>query len=173
MTLTAYTLTVSCKAYIKKYYSAIYGNPVVLNHLTDFGDTILTKMSTTPLSQINKTILNQFDRDYNDTLKFQLPIDTFFRIDHELTRQQVYSINRYLENVFETDLHMLVAVAGVFGVEKKLAIERFVSRFDIQLEEDITYEALKQKEYRYRKSSTGKNLFLNQIASPFAVFKRA
>lgn len=173
MSLTAYSISVPCKAYIKKYFTSVYGSIITLNHQSDFGDTILTKMSTVPLSQVNKTILNQFDRDFNDALKFQLPIDSFYRIEHNLTKQQIYSINRYLENVFETDLFMVVATAGVFGVEKKVAIERFTARFGIQLEDDITYEALKRKEYRYRNSSTAKNLFLNQLSSPFAVFKRA
>jgi hypothetical protein len=94
-------------------------------------------------------------------------------MDLTLTDQQVYSINRFLENVFETDLSMIAACAGVFGVEKKLAIERFAERHGIALEDDISYEALQKKEYRYRKNSTAKNLFLYQLSSPFAVFKRA
>ena len=174
MPLTAFTLALPCKSYIKKYFTAVYGNPIILNHQTDFGDTVLTKMSATPLSQVNKHVLNLSERDYNESLKFQLPVDLLYRIEKlQLTDQQTYSINRFLENVFETDLCMTVAMAGVFGVEKKIAIERFAARFEIRIEEEITYEALQKKEYRYRKSSTAKNLFLYQMSSPFQVFRRA
>lgn len=172
---TTFTLSIPCKSYIRKYFNFVYGMPVALNHTSDFGDTILTKMATTPLSRVSKRVLNIPERkeDFSDELKFSLPKDTLYRINTELTEQQVHSINRYLENVFETDLYMIVACASVFGIEKKLAIERFAERHRIRIDEDITYEALQKKEYRYRKSSTAKNLFLNQLSSPFAVFKRA
>ncbi|MGN6476261.1 MAG: hypothetical protein ACTHKV_03470 [Flavipsychrobacter sp.] len=173
MPLTAYALDMPCKGYIRKYYNCLYGDPVLLNHSSDFGDTILTKMASTPLSQVNKKILNISTRDYNATIRFQLPVDTLYRINTELSDQQVYSINRYLENVFETDLCIIVSVASVFGVEKKQAIERFANKFGIQIEEDVTYEALQKKEYRFRKSSTAKNMFLVQMSSPFSVFKRS
>jgi hypothetical protein len=173
MPLSSYTIDVPCKGYIKKYYNCIYGDPVPLSHASDFGDTILTKMAATPLSQVNKKILNIAFRDFDQQLKFQLPLDTFYRIDVRPTEQQVYGINRYLENVFETDLCMIVTCAGIFGVEKKRAIERFAEKFGIRLEEDISYEALQKKEYRYRKSSTAKNIFLLQLSSPFSVFKRS
>jgi hypothetical protein len=171
--LSAYTIDIPCKGYIKKYYNCIYGNPVMLDHSSDFGDTILTKMSTTPLSQVSKKILSIAPKDNNDVMKFQLPVDTFYRINTELSEQQVYSINRYLENVFETDLCVIVGIASAFMVERKMAIERFANKYGIVLEEDITYEALQKKEYRYRKSSTAKNIFLLQLSSPFTVFKRA
>lgn len=173
MPLSACTLDMPCKGYIKKYYNSLYGDPVVLNHSSDFGDTILTKMASTPLSQVNKKILTIAQKDYNQEMKFQLPLDMLYRITTVLTEQQAYTINRYLENVFETDLCMIVSIAGVFGVEKKTAIERFANKYEIHLEEDITYEALQKKEYRFRKSSTAKNIFLLQISSPFSVFKRS
>jgi hypothetical protein len=159
MPLSAYSVDMPCKGYIRKYFNCLYGNPVPLEYSSDFGDTILTKMSTSPLSRVNKKILTIAFKDLNQELKFQLPIDMLHRVENNLSEQQIYYINRYLENIFETDLCMVVNCAGIFGVEKKVAIERFANRFDIQLEEDITYEALQKKEYRFRKSSTAKNLF--------------
>jgi hypothetical protein len=173
MPLSAYTVDMPCKGYIRKYYNCLYGNPMPLTYDSDFGDTILTKMSTSPLSRVNKKILTISFKDLNSQLKFQLPMDMLYRVEDQLTEQQIYYINRYLENIFETDLCMIVSIASVFGIEKKIAIERFAAKFGIQLEEDVTYEALQKKEYRYRKSSTAKNMFLTQMSSPFTIFKRA
>jgi hypothetical protein len=40
---------------------------------------------------------------------------------------------------------------SLFDIEYKDAIEDFCKRFDIEIDEDITFEALKKKEYRARK----------------------
>lgn len=173
MQLSAYTLDVSTKSYIRKYFTCLYGDIISISHKSDFGDTILTKFLTSPIIRVNKKELNIAFKDYNDKLTFQLPIDMLHRLETEPSQQQVYGINRYLENVFETDLCMFVACASFFGIERKLAIERFAAMHRISIEEDVTYEALKQKEYRFRKNSTSKNLFLLQMSSPFAVFKRS
>jgi hypothetical protein len=37
------------------------------------------------------------------------------------------------------------------GIEFKDALEDFCKRYNIEIEEDITFEALKKKEYRERK----------------------
>lgn len=173
MPLSAYTIGVPCKGYVKKYFSCIYGDPISLNHKTDFGDTILTKLITSPIIRVNKKELNIAFKDFNEKLSFQIPIDMLHRLDPVPSDQQVYGINRYLENVLETDLCVCVAVGSFFGVEKKILIERFCQKFDIRLEEDISYEAIKQREYRFRKSGTAKNLFLLHFDSPFAFFKRS
>lgn len=173
MQLSAYTLSVPTKTYIRKYFNCLYGDPILLSHKSDFGDTILTKLLTCPIIRVNKKELAIASKDYSEKIAFQVPIDMIHRLETELTHQQVYGINRYLENVFETDLCMFVACANFFGIERKVSIERFASMHKISIEEDVTYEALKQKEYRYRKNSTSKNLFLLQMSSPFSIFKRS
>lgn len=174
MQLSAYTLGVPTKCYIRKYFNCLYGTPLQLSYKSDFGDTILTKLQTSPImARVNKKELAIAFKDFNDTLTLQLPIDMLHRMETELNQQQIYNINRYLENVFETDLCMFVACASFFGIERKISIERFASMHRITIDEDVTYEALKQKEYRFRKNSTSKNLFLLQMSSPFSVFKRS
>lgn len=173
MQLSAYTLSVPAKGYIKKYFNCLYGHPIPLSHKSDFGDTLLTKLLTAPIIRVNKKELAIAFKDFNDQLAFQLPIDMIHRLETEPSQQQVYGINRYLENVFETDLCMFVACASFFGIERKMSIERFATMHRISIEEDVTYEALKQKEYRFRKNSTSKNLFLLQMSSPFSIFKRS
>lgn len=171
--MQSYHLSVPTKAYIRKYFTVLYGHPIQLTHANDFGDTILTKMISRPLCQVNKRVLNLSDRDYNDTLRFQLPADFFYRLETELTEQQVYNINRYLENCFKTDMLMVVCCAAFFGVEIRTSIEGFAKRYHIELEEDISYEALQKCYYRYRKSSVAANHFLLQMSTPFKMSFRA
>lgn len=173
MQLSAYTLGVPTKCYIRKYFNCLYGDPIALTHKCDFGDTLLTKFLTAPIIRVNKKELAIAFKDYDDKLTFQFPIDMMHRLETEPSQQQIFGINRYLENVFETDLCMFVACANFFGIERKISIERFASMHRISIEEDVTYEALKQKEYRFRKNSTSKNLFLLHMSSPFSIFKRS
>lgn len=171
--MQSYHQTVPTKTYIRKYFTALYGTPVPLSHANDFGDTILTKMICRPLSQVNKRVLNLSGNDYNDAIRFQLPADFFYRLETEITEQQVYNINRYLENCFKTDMLMVVCCAAFFGVEIRTTIEQFVKRYNIELEEDITYESLQKSYYRFRKNGTAKHHFLLQMSSPFNVSFRA
>lgn len=166
--IQSYSVSVPCKGYIKKYFQKLYGTTIPLNHSSDFGITVLTMMSSTPLIRVNKRILN-LSTQYNDCqLQFQLPIDFFYRIENKLTEQQAFAINRYLENVFQADLFQMVNVGAFFGVERRNSIERFANKFDIVLEEDISSEALIKQEYRSRKSGTAKNIFLASLSSPFS-----
>ncbi|MFL5786729.1 MAG: hypothetical protein ACJ748_01640 [Flavisolibacter sp.] len=173
MPLSTYSLNVPCKGYIKKYFSCLYGDPVTLDHKTDFGDTIFTKMTARPLYRLNHHNINQAFLFFDSQLKFQLPADFFYRIDLELTKQQIYNINRYLENCFRADLFMIINCATFFGVEIRTTIEAFARKHEIILEEDITYEALQKSYYRYKKSSVAKNNFLVQMNSPYKPNLRA
>lgn len=165
--MTDYCITVPCKAYVKKYFSALYGEPFPLNLTSDLADTILTKMVTQPIKRLSHHQINQAFLHFNDKIKFQLPADFFYRVENNLNQQQSYAINRYLHNVFESDFFAVVNVAAAFGVERRIAIESFCMKFNITLEEDITYEALKKSEYRLRNSPTMKNNFLATLSSPY------
>ncbi len=168
-----YGMTVPCKSYIKKYFCKIYGDPIHLNHRSDFGDTVLTKMSNTPLAQINRKLLHLEFQHYNEKLQFKLSMDFFYRLDYTLKEQQIYNINRYLENVFKADIFMTINCGIFFGVEIPTIVEKFADKFDINLGEEITQKALLKAYYRYRSSSTGKNFFLLQMSSPFNLSLRA
>jgi hypothetical protein len=168
-----YSVSVPCKTYVRKYFCTLYGDTIQLNQQSDTFDTILTKMVTKPLQRLNHHKLNQAFLFYNNQIKFQLPIDYFHRLDKDLDRQQIFSINRFLENVFESDLFTIVNIGAAFGIERRTAIESFARNYNIILEEDITYEALKQSEYRLRKSPTMKENFLVTLSSPFSAKRRA
>jgi hypothetical protein len=60
-------------------------------------------------------------------------------------------LNKHFEEKFEEELCRHCFLLNLFGIEIKEALEDFCKRQNIEIEEDITYEALKKKEYRERK----------------------
>jgi hypothetical protein len=164
--LQSYSLSIPCKGYVKKYFTAIHGNPIILSHSDDFGDTLLTKLASRPLAQANKHVLNLAFRDFTDEIKFQLPMDFFYRIENTITEQQTYAINRYLENIFKSDLYLAINAGAFFGVERNTVIETFSRFYNIVLEEDLSLEALQKAYQRYRKGTTARKSFLFQMSTP-------
>jgi hypothetical protein len=164
--MESFSVTVPCKSYVAKYFNKVYGEFIPLDHRSDFADTILTKMVTTPLAQINNRLYNLEVKHYDSKLKFKLKADFYFRVEPSLTTKQIYNINRYLENVLESDLFIVVCMAQCFGVQNKTAMRAFCDKYDIILDEDISLSALKQAFYRYKNTPIAKNFFLLQLSSP-------
>lgn len=69
-----------------------------------------------------------------------------------LTRTFVNQLDTVLDKEFKKDLFHFVHFHVIQGIERKEAIERFCTKFDIH-ETDISFEALKKAEYRYRKEN--------------------
>ncbi len=166
--MESFSVTVPCKSYVYKYFSKMYGDTIPLDHRTDFADTILTKMVSTPLAQINNRLFNLEVKHYDAKIIFRLKPDFYFRVESSLTPKQIYNINRYLENVFEADLFNLVCMAQCFGIQNKTAIRTFCDKYNVVIDEDISLSSLKQAFYRYRKKPSVQNYFLMQLSSPYS-----
>ena len=67
-----------------------------------------------------------------------------------LTREFANRLDTVLDQEFKKDLFNYVNLMVGKGVERKEAIEHFCNLYDIH-ESDISFEALKKAEYRYRK----------------------
>ncbi len=158
--MQSYSILVPCKTYISKYFSGQYGDLISLDHKSDFGDTILTKLSARPITRINRQKIGMAYQYYDSTLKFKLPIDFFYRIETDISEQKVVNINRYLENIFDSTLLTAIAMATFFGVEKRTATEAFLSKYNILIDEDITHDCIRQKDSRMRRNPAMKNNFL-------------
>ncbi len=162
--MQSYSVVVPCKPYIAKYFTGIYGDVIPLDHKTDFGDTILTKLSARPVTRVNRQKIGVALKLYTSVLKFKLPIDLFYRLDSQVTDQQVVNINRYLENVFDSTILQVIFIAVCFGVEKRTATEAFLNRYNIIIDEDITHDSIRQKDCRMRKNPAMRNNFLATLS---------
>jgi hypothetical protein len=163
--MKSFSVSVPCKSYVKKYFSTLYGDCIPLDHRSDWADTILTKMISGPISKANKQVLKLDFERYDSKLKFSLPMDFYFRMNTDLSEQQIYNINRFLENTFDTDLFMTICAGKFFGVPKVTIIRVFAERHNLEVDEDISLDGLKKAYYRFEKKPTSRNFFLLQMSS--------
>jgi hypothetical protein len=159
-----YTVLLPTKAYLCRYVLTLYGQgteTVMIDPSTSFGDLIITKMASTLNCNLKPADYTAAISKMSTALSLQLPAQWFRKLPLQgarpydatikLTPHQVIRINRHLQNDFEQDLCDIVARAHNFmGIERQVAIECFAHNHGIRLEEDISFEALKKMEYRYR-----------------------
>ena len=159
--MKTYKLYLPTKPYLHKYLRRVYGNPslpgtpIVIDPATDFGDMIITKMSSTLHCNLDKHDIDVRMNRLTEKLVIHVPIHWWYKLGcMELTPHQVIRINRYFENLFESEMHQVVHRANTWlGIDRQVAIECFAENHDIVIEQDITFEGLKKMEYRHRKGS--------------------
>jgi len=168
--LTHFTITIKSKSYLQKYFSTIGEYPMPLNQSDHLFNTILTKLCNKGNFRVrgkNLNICNAAIKKYQGELTFKIPFDFFYRIEKNPPPALVYNINLYLQQVFEADFCDVVNRATWLGIERRTTIEKFAENHNIIIEEDISYEALKRVDYRYRKN---KKKFMEKLSlqkSPF------
>lgn len=141
------------KPYLAKYLQTLYGSPIVFEIDNYFGTTLYAFL-TKKVFYLKETKIEhrKFDQ-FTTKLDVYLPSywlrNAKYRTD--LTRENIIYINKHFEERFEEDLIKHCHVLSLFGIEFQEAMEDFCKQFDIEIDEDITFEALKKKEYRERK----------------------
>jgi hypothetical protein len=154
-----YSVNLPTKAYLCRYVQAIYGHEidkkVIIDPQTDFGDLIFTKMASNIHCNLSPCEVNSKLSRMPETLQLKIPMHWFRKLPvKDLSPHQIIRINRHLENLFEKDLCDIVSRAhDIMGIDRKTAIECFAVNHGIQLEYDITFDGLKQMEFRYRKKN--------------------
>lgn len=145
------------KPYLCKYLQTIYGHPLVIDPQTDFGDIIITKLSSTLHCTLDKHDIDIRLNRLTDKLTIHMPIHWWYKLAiKEPTPHHIIRINRYFENMFEKDLHGVVHRASTWlNIPRQTAIEYFAENHGIELEKDITFEGLKKMEYRFRMQTPG------------------
>jgi hypothetical protein len=150
MSSKSYHVTIPVKTHIGKYFSQMYGHPIALSHQDDFGDSVLTKLSTPPLIRPTKYDRNITMKLFITALRFQVPMHMYYRLENDITDAHIININRYLEHTFETAFCTWVMCKAAAGTQRKSAIEQFCDLHEIDIEIDVPYETLKKMEYRDR-----------------------
>ena len=148
-----YSIVIPTKPYIKQYLQALYGSPVIFNSSNCFGIILASLLERPYKSHKRKNILSfrVFDK-FDTELHVYLPKSWLknYKYGHTLRDQNIIGLNKFFENQFEEDLYKACELARIYKVELKKAMEEFCWRHCIEIEEHISFEALKKKEYRYR-----------------------
>lgn len=99
------------------------------------------------------------DRDlrmkfFNDELIFKTPVTNMRTVGLGLSDDAIIQLNRFFETMFENDLYEFCKrhidpTCRRAGYDK--AITMFADQYAIDLDSDISFEALKKTEFRMRK----------------------
>jgi hypothetical protein len=147
-----FSVKLPCKPYIKRYCISLHGDPVPANNRTSLGcfaSACLTKERYTNRSYTDSFI----HKYYTENLRFQVSAWAWTRLGFDFPTAKVIELNQYLESRFEEHLHQWVDVRYREGkTERRRLIEEFAESYGIELEEDISLDALVKTEYRMRKA---------------------
>lgn len=144
-----YTLYLPTKPYLNQYLKSLYGSPVYFT-VEDYFRKVVTALLERPTRthgtfvQLKSRIFNE----YTDTLELHLP-----KIEGKkqvLKPGSIICINNLFEERFREDLAKHCELATIYRIERKKAIEEFCFRHLINIEEHISFDALKKKEERFR-----------------------
>ena len=172
--MKSFTFRLPVKKYIQKYLTTMYGPTIPATMETDIGFVVLNTLASRLESQVCRGYNKQFDNGKNGDITFTIPFHYFYLTKKELSIHTAILLNRYFENKFEEELSRFVHSRNTEGWGKyKKAIEDFAAFYNIEIEEDISFDGLKKMEYRHRKKnienslcrlSPIKNLFSEAVA---------
>lgn len=149
-----YSVKVPIKSYLKKYIHAKHGTDLPLNYRTTYGTLILCLLEKDYFSiNMGKQKKEVRVSLITDEIEFTAPLNTMQYKGHSLTSDKVIAINRFFEDCFIEDLYRYCKdnkknTAWRPGIDK--AIYAFAEVYNIEVETDISFEALKKAEWRHR-----------------------
>lgn len=149
-----FSVTILTKPYLKKYLHTLYGNPIVFTTDNLFG-VIIAAMLERPIEfQRTKEALRCRVDHYTQSVEIHCPMAflTKGRYGFDINERHILTLNKFYEAIFEEKLYQFCAMHSIGRVEIKDSLEEFCRLHGIEIDEDITWEALKKKEYRYRKN---------------------
>jgi len=173
------SIKVPTRTYLKKFTHYKLGNDFFSegpHHIQKYLSAILQKNSY-------NYNFNQLNYQFNDTLVVFLTKSQFLKNGYGIPPGKVMDLNNYIETLFDEELYNFckdflkyqdVAKKAVFAfmetyqikvqarqVRKlqreptlKYALEAFADKLSIEIEKDISFEALKKMEYRFRTKKT-------------------
>jgi hypothetical protein len=147
-----FSVTIATKPYLKKYLHALYGNPLIFSTTNYFGMSVAAFLERPIEIQHSKDVLRRRTDKYEDKIEIKCPTSflTKGRMGFDITDHHTITLNKLFEERFEEDLFRYCNMGIVYKVEVKKSIEQFCWKHRIEIDGDITFDAIKKKEWRYR-----------------------
>lgn len=170
MGITTYTVSFPVKPYIKKYVTTIEGSPLQFKSSSMLCMIIRAYMENkNSYIQLSEKRINNHLNFRTATINVVVPLVYQYQVGTILRPEGIVLINRFLEDIFERALtkfiHDNIKAGGRYKGFKE-AYFAFADMYNIELEEDITYDGLKKIDFRYRKSlKKNKNFFVESVLS--------
>ncbi|HYC27334.1 MAG TPA: hypothetical protein VEB42_00945 [Chitinophagaceae bacterium] len=160
-------MTLPVKPYIKKYVETVEGSPIPYK-----GTSLLCKVVRAYLQNKNSTGLSEIQKKAalslrTSSIEIVVPMNKMNIVGITLSDDGILHINAYLQDVFERAVCDFIKryTGNKLGRYKgyKAGIEDFAKLYNIDLEEDLTYDGLQKLEYRFRKKE--ENFFSKIVLS--------
>jgi hypothetical protein len=164
-------ITIPCKTYVKKYIEARYGGPLRITNHSVFGVFIYAVIEKNYYEKRNRKCFSDSfaNRHFNDSISFIASDFTFENIGFDVSHSKALVINRFLEQQLEEHLFLYCDAYVLAGRQRKDAIIEFSTKYNIDLEIDITFDSLKQTEYRLRRKRETTPLPLGPAERPILI----
>jgi len=166
--MKSFTFRLPVKKYIQKYLTTLHGPAIPAVMDTDIGFVVLNTLSSRLEGKVCRGYNNQFKNPWQSSITFTVPFHYFYLTKKELSIYTCILLNRYFENKFEQELSTFVEKKLLQGLKIKAAIESFASFYNIEIDTDISADALIKMEYRYRKKN--EELILRRLSCPKNLF---
>ena len=162
-----FSVKIPVPAYIAKFLHVRYGNPIQINNKNIIGTvikaTLEKKMAYSNLSIVNKEIKL---RSFDDFIECVMPISAIYNFGMEVSNDKSIILNRFFEEHFDESFYTFIQCnidknKRYCGLENSINI--FTDIYGIVIDEDITIDCLKKREYRHRQKISG--ILINRLSS--------
>jgi hypothetical protein len=158
----SFTVQIPVSPYVKKFVVAEFGNPVRISNYNFFGIFIIGVLQKENFS--TRLTFNKKNLRYNhftEKITCVAPISLIRNLGYHVSDDHIIQINRFFEYCFDRELYYFVKQntnTNTRYAGYKQAIEKFAFHYDIHIENEVSFEALKKMEYRYRKTIIKKSV---------------
>jgi hypothetical protein len=148
-----FTVKILTKAYLKKYIHSLYGRTVIFSTSNQFGTIMMALLERPNIQRESKEKIKIRLDEYKCELLIFCPIWFIQKnmYGFDISENHMISLNKFIDQRFTEDLYKFCFILNKCGVSLEDAMEEFCKTHSIEIDEDITLDALKKKEYRYRK----------------------
>lgn len=143
----SFTIQIPTKPYLKKYIQTLYGRPVIFTRENNFGMAVLAFLDEKRYFRHDKKLVHKAFDKFDDKIEIHFPRwwKDRSKFNKGFSEQSVVNINKLFEEQMESHLSFYCRTRNV---EIRSSLYDFCFLHSIEIDIDITYEALKQKEYR-------------------------
>ncbi|MCK9402933.1 MAG: hypothetical protein M0Q26_06010 [Chitinophagaceae bacterium] len=160
-----FTVTLPTKAYLKKYLEAQYGHPLIFSINSYFGQVLALVLAKNVYPDRNTAVVHKAFDKYDNFIDIKMPAKWLkhYRYGTDIDPKKAVYINKLVENKFEDELVNYCTLLDMFDIKRKDSLLDFCTRYNFEIDVDITFDSIKKMEYRYRQKNKEK---YKRILSP-------
>lgn len=152
-------VTIPTKKFLKKYLQAHYGEHLIFNMDSDMGYFLALLLEKKMYPEYDRQQIYRSIDKYDTLVTILLPRKWIekYRYGFDVDPKKSVFFNKMVFRTFQQELCRYCALLELASIEKKNALLDFAKSYNLEIDEDITFEALKKMEYRHRQKNSEKH----------------